>query len=74
MPLYEYRCQECDHRFEFLQLGKDEEVLCPQCQSKQLSQLLSVVAGHASSQSSQKKNECPPISSGPCGPGCCRIR
>lgn len=33
MPLYEYRCSECDHRFEVLQrLGEGAEGLtCPEC-------------------------------------------
>lgn len=33
MPLYEYRCRECGHRFEILQrLGQGADGLeCPQC-------------------------------------------
>ncbi len=33
MPLYEYRCPDCGHRFELLQrLGEGaEDVTCPSC-------------------------------------------
>jgi putative FmdB family regulatory protein len=33
MPLYEYRCRECGHRFEILQrMGAGaEEAPCPRC-------------------------------------------
>jgi len=32
MPLYEYQCQKCSHRFERIQRFSDPEVKkCPQC-------------------------------------------
>ena len=32
MPLYEYRCERCDERFEELRSSSDEdEVCCPSC-------------------------------------------
>lgn len=36
MPLYEYRCPDCDHRFEVLQrVGEDAAgVACPECGSE----------------------------------------
>lgn len=33
MPLYEYRCLNCEKDFETLVLDSDEEVNCPQCGS-----------------------------------------
>lgn len=34
MPLYEYRCLQCDHRFEVIQKFSDPELaVCPQCGS-----------------------------------------
>lgn len=38
MPLYEYRCRDCGHRFEILQrLGEGAEGLeCPRCGARQL--------------------------------------
>jgi len=43
MPIFEYACQNCDHRFETLVLGSQKAV-CPKCQSKKLSPQLSVFA------------------------------
>jgi putative FmdB family regulatory protein len=31
MPLYDYVCQECQHKFEALVRKTDEKVECPQC-------------------------------------------
>ena len=32
MPLYEYQCEACDHRFELIQKFSDEpETTCPEC-------------------------------------------
>ena len=60
MPLYEYECRACGSTFERLILNRQSEVLCPQCESADITQLLSVfaVAG-----GSDKKAAEP----GPCG-------
>ncbi|RMH16306.1 MAG: zinc ribbon domain-containing protein [Acidobacteria bacterium] len=46
MPLYEYRCEDCEHRFEVLQaVGADgRDLLCPCCGERHLSRLLSSFA------------------------------
>lgn len=31
MPIYEYECQDCHHRFEFLMIGRKENPKCPKC-------------------------------------------
>ncbi len=32
MPIYEYRCLECNHKFDMLQKFDDEPVkICPKC-------------------------------------------
>jgi putative FmdB family regulatory protein len=44
MPLYEYRCESCAHRFERIQKFSDPPVeTCPQC-SGQVKKLLSAPA------------------------------
>ncbi len=48
MPIYEYRCEACEHEFETLVLGKDEPE-CPSCQSHDLARLLSLPRVHSSS-------------------------
>jgi putative FmdB family regulatory protein len=43
MPLYEYLCKKCGHRFETLVFGKQPPV-CPSCQSADLDQEISTFA------------------------------
>jgi putative FmdB family regulatory protein len=43
MPLYEYRCSGCGHRFEALVQGRSG-VACPACRGRKLDRLLSVFA------------------------------
>jgi len=31
MPLFEYRCENCGHKFEELVSRPDEKVTCPEC-------------------------------------------
>lgn len=40
MPIYEYRCQECDIVFEKLHIGGDSSAACPSC-GKQAKRLIS---------------------------------
>ena len=41
MPIYEYACRSCEHRFEELVSSYGTLVACPQCTSGEVSQLLS---------------------------------
>src|SRR5918996_84333 len=42
MPLYEYQCGACGHRFEVIQKFSDSQVeVCPSCGERQVSKLLS---------------------------------
>lgn len=65
MPLYEYRCPQCGHRFEILQrMGEGAEGLaCPRCGAgkveKQFSTFASSTGGGASASPG----------GGGCGPG-----
>jgi putative FmdB family regulatory protein len=44
VPLYEYECQQCNHRFEKIQTFRaDPETICPQC-GGQLEKLISAPA------------------------------
>jgi len=42
MPIYEYRCSGCDHKFEELVRSADEPVACPACANAEVKRLLSV--------------------------------
>ncbi len=46
MPLYEYRCQNCDHPFEVLQAigAHGQGLTCPSCQSASVAKQLSTFA------------------------------
>ena len=43
MPIFEYSCQSCGHRFEHLTRA-DREAACPACDGKALSKHLSTFA------------------------------
>ena len=43
MPIYEYECRSCRHRFETLVRSGDEP-FCPQCQHRDLERLVSLFA------------------------------
>lgn len=43
MPIFEYVCRKCEHRFEKIVRGR-EEPACPSCRSKKLEKQLSVFA------------------------------
>jgi putative FmdB family regulatory protein len=46
MPLYEYRCESCERRFEFLQgMSEAPIVVCPEC-GGELKRLFSAPAFH----------------------------
>ncbi|MCA9105107.1 MAG: zinc ribbon domain-containing protein [Pirellulaceae bacterium] len=51
MPLYEYRCQDCQRECELLIRGSEQPV-CPSCQSKRLEKQLSVPAAPSMSERS----------------------
>jgi putative FmdB family regulatory protein len=41
MPIYEYGCNTCGHRFELL-VRKDTTLACPACEGQDLERLLSL--------------------------------
>lgn len=61
MPLFEYKCSDCETKFEELISSSDVKVFCPKCGSEKVSRLLSVFS--ASSAASP--------SSPPCGQSSC---
>ena len=47
MPIFDYRCQACDHTFDVLQkLGAGPLTDCPECGQTELKKLLSAPAFH----------------------------
>ena len=42
MPIYEYKCPDCDHEFEALQSFSEEPLtICPECSGNKVSKLIS---------------------------------
>jgi putative FmdB family regulatory protein len=42
MPIYEYRCQKCDEKYEeFLTLSTNDAPPCPKCGSEDVTRLFS---------------------------------
>jgi len=59
MPIYEYKCQKCGHKFEKL-IFKKERVKCPKCKSTFIKKLISNVnITGKSSKGSESSNTCP---------------
>jgi putative FmdB family regulatory protein len=44
MPIYEYLCRQCGHRFEYLLLSSSSPAECPSCHKQDLTQLVSLCA------------------------------
>ena len=75
MPIFEYICKECQHRFETLVYGA-EKAECPKCHGKKLDPQLSVFAVSAKSSPSASASAGSPCGScgDPRGPGACGMR
>jgi putative FmdB family regulatory protein len=71
MPLFEFRCQACEHDFEVL-VRASEKPTCPTCDSTKLEKLLSAPAAHVAGGLSLAGG-CPPSDALPCSPTCCRL-
>jgi len=75
MPIFEYICKECDHRFEALVYG-NQKAECPKCHSRKLAPQLSVFAvsakGSSSVASSPAAGACGSCGD-PRGPGACSL-
>ena len=55
MPIFEYRCESCGHKFEAILLGSQTPE-CPQCHTQKLQKQLSTFA--VSTKSSQPSTGC----------------
>ena len=71
MPLYEYKCRACGHRFEVLQrMGESaERVECPRCDERAAEKLLSTFAATSSGSGASAGAACGGGGGGGCGAG-----
>jgi len=67
MPLYEYKCKECNSKFEVLHKSADKlaDVTCPECHSSNNKKLFSTFSASVASGSD--------VSAGNCASGNCSI-
>ena len=77
MPIHEFACRACGHRFEELVRGS-ERPACPHCQATDLEKLLSVFAVKGPADDAPALG--PGLGPGPCGscgdprgPGACAL-
>ena len=73
MPIFEYVCLECNHRFEQLVQGS-QDVACPQCNANRIDKQFSAfgVGGTAGWTSSSGPGACGSCGD-PRGPGSCSM-
>jgi putative FmdB family regulatory protein len=77
MPIYEYRCLNCNNRFEIMHLAsKKEDAVCSKCGSKKTEKLMSSFSavGSSSGSDSCDTGSCDYPSPGgysPCSGGAC---
>jgi putative FmdB family regulatory protein len=66
MPLYEYKCSECNTKFEVLHKSSvnTEEVTCPNCNSTKSKKLFSSFSASINSNSDYSSGSC---ATGNCG-------
>lgn len=73
VPIFEYRCEQCGHRFEAIVLNGRPPEACPACAQPALEKLLSTFAAHAGGGPMTPA----PAACGSCGdprgPGSCRM-
>ncbi|WP_435008708.1 FmdB family zinc ribbon protein [Tundrisphaera lichenicola] len=70
MPMYEYRCESCDHEFEALVRSSSDVPKCPRCKGTELLKAFSVpAAARANAGQGMSLPMAPP--SGGCGAGGC---
>jgi putative FmdB family regulatory protein len=69
MPIYEYRCADCDRSFETLVRAGDEAAECPGCHGGNIARELSVFA--SSRAGAAAGGAAGPMSGASNGGGCC---
>jgi putative FmdB family regulatory protein len=74
MPLFEYACRQCDHRFELL-VRESTKLECPKCLGTALDKQLSVFAVSAPASAGPRQMGPAPCGScgDPRGAGSCRV-
>ena len=73
MPIFEYECKKCGHRFEaLLKSASDPAPKCPECSATDAKRLLSRFAPASKTEfgSCKMSKDCMAAAQGGCGCGC----
>ncbi|WP_396624430.1 zinc ribbon domain-containing protein [Luteitalea sp.] len=73
MPIFEYRCDHCGHRFEAIVLNGKPPELCPACDHPDLRKQISTFAAHAGGAPVAAAPGACGSCGDPRGPGSCRM-
>ncbi len=71
MPIYEYACVKCKNGFEYLVLGNNDHVSCPECGSKRVIRKMSLCAHKSASGDSMSSSETSSSGCASCAGGNC---
>ncbi|MBC7363915.1 MAG: zinc ribbon domain-containing protein [Candidatus Aminicenantes bacterium] len=67
MPIYEYICLKCQHKFEYVILpGKEVKISCPKCQSSEVKKLISAFGIGGGTNRLKNSGSCSSCSSSSC--------
>ncbi len=70
MPIYEYICGDCGHRYEQIVLSQRQVISCPKCSSPNHTLQLSVFSAPAKSSAGASDSVAVPMGGACCGGGC----
>ena len=73
MPIYEYHCPTCDHRFDKLQPMNAAGADCPRCEQpakRAISVFAAISSGESAGSGEFNTAPPPPMRGGCCGGGC----
>ena len=70
MPIYEYRCNQCEREFEKYVQGAQARIECPACASERVTRRLSMVGVRSSGSSAPSMGTSMQGGGGCCGGGC----
>jgi putative FmdB family regulatory protein len=73
VPIFEYRCDQCGHRFEAIVLNGRQPETCPVCDHQKLRKEFSTFAAHGSTHSVGAAPGACGSCGDPRGPGSCRM-
>lgn len=58
MPIFEYRCRQCESEFEYLVMSAGQNIICPECTSSDLKKLFSLFAVQGGNDQSSPASSC----------------